>query len=330
MSVSEAKSDRLEPIEPIEFIAAHRLNTFGSGVARFNDIMAGHLGIPVIGFMDETLPLSGYPLLSFKVSEFSPVECDRLAEILDECSWRTRIFLHDWAATDLEERLVREADIVYCGNHEIHTQVNHMSARTEVLWSPGLILDDRRFHPTAISVFTFGMAHKLRNAAFIKLRELLEASGLPWAVYVSTANHENASLKDSQVVLDEVSELFPTGLFFLGNLSDVAVYNYLQDTTFFSAFFEGGVRANNGTVAAAMEHGAVVITNLDDSSPPEFVHMKNVIDINQTVELPSDPLVLKSIAVEAMHTARAHRWPQLIERIRPAEVEVDIADSLAE
>jgi hypothetical protein len=149
-------------------------------------------------------------------------------------------------------------------------------------------------------------------------------------VYVSTANHENASLKDSQVVLDEVSELFPTGLFFLGNLSDVAVYNYLQDTTFFSAFFEGGVRANNGTVAAAMEHGAVVITNLDDSSPPEFVHMKNVIDINQTVELPSDPLVLKSIAVEAMHTARAHRWPQLIERIRPAEVEVDIADSLAE
>ena len=66
---------------------------------------------------------------------------------------------------------------------------------------------------------------------FLRLRQLLEHSRLPWAVYVSSANHETASIRDAQIVFEEVNELFPSGLFFLGNLSDVAVYNYLQDTT---------------------------------------------------------------------------------------------------
>jgi len=163
-----------------------------------------------------------------------------------------------------------------------------------------LILDGRRFHPTAISVFTFGMAHKLHTEMFLRLRELLETSELSWAVYVSSANHETASIRDGEIVFQEVKKLFPSGLYFLGNLSDVAIYNYLQNTAFFAAFFEGGVRANNGTVAAAMEHGAVVITNLDRYSPPEYVHMENLIDINRCQRLPSDPMILKSIAAEAM------------------------------
>ncbi len=274
----------------------------------------------MIGLFDERLPLTGTPLLSFKVSEFSDVEREHLAEILARSSWRMRVFLHDWAGTKVEEQIVRDADVVYCGNHYVHDQVRELNPRQEILWSPGLILDDRRFHPTAISVFTFGMAHKLRTRMFLRLRELLERSGLAWAVYVSSANHETASIRDAQIVFEEMNELFPSGLFFLGNLSDVAVYNYLQDTTFFAAFFEGGVRANNGTVAAAMEHGAVVITNLDRYSPPEYVHMENLIDITQCDELPSDPMVLKSIAVNAMSTARERRWPQLIDRLRPAPV----------
>ena len=57
-----------------------------------------------------------------------------------------------------------------------------------------------------------------------------------------------------------------------------------------AAFFPSGVRANNGTVAAAMEHGAVVITNLDEFSPPEFVHMHNVVDINRCEELPLESM----------------------------------------
>ena len=267
---------------------------------------------------DEQTPTEGVALLSFKVSEFSDVERQNLATILDTVDWRTRVFLHDWAGTEVEEQMTRGADVVYCGNHEVRARVQQLNANVEDAWSPGLILDARPFHPTAISVFSFGMAHKVRAEQLGRLRELLERSGHSYAVYISSANHESASLRDTQSVYEAVNRLFPSGLFFLGNLSDVAVYNYLQQTTFFAAFFPKGVRANNGTVAAAMEHGAVVITNLDEFSPPEFVHMHNVIDINRCEELPLEPMTLKSIAVEAMRTARQRRFPQLAAMLRDA------------
>ena len=84
-------------------------------------------------------------------------------------------------------------------------------------------------------------------------------------------------------------EIFPRRLYFMGHLSDVAVYNQLLDTTFFAAFFRDGARANNTSLASAMEHGAVVITNLDEHSPPELRHMDNVIDIERCDELPDGP-----------------------------------------
>jgi hypothetical protein len=54
--------------------------------------------------------------------------------------------------------------------------------------------------------------------------------------------------------------------------------------------------------------------------------MRNLIDINQCDQLPSDPLVLKSIAVEAMSTARERRWPQLIKRLRSVDIPYPVAD----
>ena len=91
----------------------------------------------MVGLFDERLPLTGTPLLSFKVSEFSDVEREHLAEILTRASWRVRVFLHDWAGTEAEERIVRDADVVYCGNHYVHDQVRELNSRQEILWSPG-------------------------------------------------------------------------------------------------------------------------------------------------------------------------------------------------
>ena len=93
--LGRAKDDR--PLEPVEFIVSHRLNTFASGVARFNDILAEHLGVRVVGLFDERLRLTGTPLLSFKVTELSDVGRGHLAQILARSSWRMRVFLHDWA-----------------------------------------------------------------------------------------------------------------------------------------------------------------------------------------------------------------------------------------
>ena len=71
---------------------------------------------------------------------------------------------------------------------------------------------------------------------FRLLRDLLDASGRSYAVYVSAANHETSSLEDAQAVFEEMHGLFPS-LYFLGNLSDVAVHNQLRRSTYFAAFF---------------------------------------------------------------------------------------------
>jgi hypothetical protein len=159
------------------------------------------------------------------------------------------------------------------------------------------------------------MAHKIRVDMFRRLRELLDASGRSHVIYVSAANHETAHMRDAQLVFEEMHEIFPKTLYFLGNLSDVAVFNRLQQSTFFAAFFEHGVRANNTSVAAAMERGAVVLTNLDSYSPAEYRHLENVVDIEQTDELPLDPLVLKRISVRAMETGRSRGWDELVRKL---------------
>src|SRR5690606_15998910 len=85
---------------------------------------------------------------------------------------------------------------------------------------------------------------------------------------------------------EELQAIFNGQVYFMGYLSDTAVFNHLIDSTYLAAFFEKGLRANNTTVNAAMECGAAVITNLDEHSPAGLVHMKNVIDINRCDALP--------------------------------------------
>ena len=138
-----------------------------------------------------------------------------------------------------------------------------------------------------MKVFTFGMAHKIRVPLYRRLRDLLEATGKSYSVYVSTALHENTSFDGSFVVrFEELQSIFNGQVYFMGYLSDTAVFNHLVDCTFLAAFFEKGLRANNTTVNAAMECGCAVITNLDEHSPAGLTHMRNVIDINLCDRLP--------------------------------------------
>ena len=134
---------------------------------------------------------------------------------------------------------MRGAAIVWCGNDEVRTKVGSLNGRLESAWAPGLIFDERPFPDAEISVFSFGMAHKVRTDLFRRLRDLLELSGRSYALYMSNASHETATLEDEQVVFDEMRAIFPAALYFLGHISDVAVYNYLRATTFYAAFFRG-------------------------------------------------------------------------------------------
>jgi hypothetical protein len=306
------------PGKPIDVVVGHHTNPFTSGVARFNELLAKHLDVPVLRVTDPTWKNYERPLLSFKPAELNPRE----ATIFDEDLARIagtkplQLFLHDFRHLPVEERLCRVAERIFCGNDETAIIARRFNQAIHTLWAPGLILDTREFEPTELSVFSFGMAHKVQTHMFRRLREMLEQSGRSYSLYVSNANHETASLGDAQLVFEQMTKIFPRALYFLGNLSDVAVFNYLLTTTFFAAFFPGGARANNTSIGAAMEHGAVVITNLDEYSPSYFHHMDNVIDICRSDQLPSDPLVLKKLSVRAIETARIHSWDELVSEMR--------------
>jgi hypothetical protein len=302
-------------------VVSHHLNPFTSGVARFNQVLARELGVPVLGLFDEGVDALNAPLLSFKVSELDPGEVAALEERAERLAegGGFQLFLHEYRGLPLERRLVEAAARVWCGNGEIAAQVGPLTQRVHTVWAPGLIADTRRYEPSATSVFSFGMAHKLRTDEFVRLRALLEASGRSYTVSISNANHETATMDDAQLLYDEMQEVFGSRLYFLGNLSDVAVFNHLVSATFFAAFFRAGARANNTSIASAMEHGAVVITNLDEHSPPYLRHMDNVIDVERATELPSDPLVLRRIGVRAMETARELTWPKLVDAMRSAD-----------
>lgn len=296
---------------PIDSVVTHHQDGFRSGVARFNELLAQHLGVPLVAL--DGLASTTCPLLSFKVGELGPDRSLVEAYIREPRSWE--LFLHSYDDLPLERELVAGAQRVNCGNQEIEARVASLAKSHQTVWTPGLLLDDRRYRPAEISVFSFGMAHKIRTDMFRRLRSLLDVSGRSYVVYVSAANHETASLKDAEVVFEEMHAIFPDRLYFLGNLSDVAVSNYLRDSTFFAAFFQGGVRANNTSVASALERGSVVITNLDEFSPPELIHMETVIDIERCEQLPEDPLVLRRLGVRAMEIGRERSWEGLQTRL---------------
>jgi hypothetical protein len=302
----------------LDAVVTYHTDAFASGVVRFNEILAERLGVPLLHVLDPRLGSMERPLFSFKVSEVAPDRRGEIEATLDRHEWRLELFLHDWSDLPLERMLLGAAQRVWCGNAEIAERLRHAHPCVEPAWTPGLLLDRRPYQPAEISVFSFGMAHKIRTDMFRRLRDLLEASGQSYSVYVSSANHETKSMSDAESVFEEMSRIFTRGLYFMGNLSDVAVYNHLRQTTFFAAFFAKGARANNTSLAAAMEQGCVIITNLDEFSPPELVHMDTVIEIDQASALPTDPMVLKRLSLRAMEVARERSWTALVDRIGTA------------
>jgi hypothetical protein len=302
----------------IDCIAGYHLNPWTCGIAKFNAILAKHLGVPVVGISDLSLGARRQPLLSIKISEFTSADAADLDawSLANEGSFE--LFLHAFDGTAVETRLVASASRVYCGNAELYRDLRPVRPDIQELFCPGTILNPQRFQATELSVFTFGMAHKIRVPLYRRLRDLLDATGRSYSVYVSTALHENTSFDGSFVVrFEELQSIFNGQVYFMGYLSDTAVYNHLMDCTFLAAFFEKGLRANNTTVNAAMESGCAVITNLDEHSPAGLVHMTNVLDINLCDALP-DLDATQRIGTAARQTAHAeYGWDRLVAQLRP-------------
>jgi hypothetical protein len=303
----------------IDCIAGYHLNPWTCGIAKFNMLLARHLGgLPVVGIGSEGLARHQNPLLSLKLSEFTAGDARALDEWVAAHVGRFELFLHAFDGTPIESHLLQAATRVYCGNRELSRTLSPARPDIVELFCPGTLLDPQRFQRTELSVFTFGMAHKIRVPLYRRLRDLLEATGRSYSVYVSTALHENTSFDESFVVrFTELQSIFNGQVYFMGYLSDTAVFNQLVDCTFLAAFFEKGLRANNTSVNAAMECGCAVITNLDEDSPRGLVHMTNVIDINRCERLPDFDEAAK-IGRAARDVAHGeYGWDQLVAQLRP-------------
>jgi len=302
----------------IDCIAGYHLNPWTCGIAKFNAILARRLDLPVVRIGSAELSSYRRPLLSLKMNEFSAEDALALDTWIERNSGEFELFLHAFDNTALEKRMLAAAARVACGNRELFEQLR--PARTDIVESfcPGTLLNPQRFDDTELKVFTFGMAHKIRVPLYRRLRDLLDATGKTYSVFVSTALHENTSFDDSFVVrFEELQSIFNGQVYFMGYLSDTAVFNHLVDCNFLAAFFEKGLRANNTTVNAAMEVGCAVITNLDQYSPAGLAHMKNVIDINRCERLP-DPAQAETIGRAARDIAHAdYGWDQLVAQLRP-------------
>ena len=142
--------------------------------------------------------------------------------------------------------MVAEADVVYVGNAEIANRLRPLRADVVEAWCPGILFDAKPFEPAELSVFTFGMAHKVRGEYYRKLDQLLQQTGKSYCLYLSTALHEGISIETAfDAALKNIRDGFSGPVYFLGFLSDAAVLHYLRTTTYFAAFFPTGVRANN-------------------------------------------------------------------------------------
>jgi hypothetical protein len=299
-------------------IAGYHLNPWTCGIAKFNTILGRKISLPVVGIGSSEISQYRMPLLSLKMSEFTPEDARVLDAWAEGHQGGYEIFLHAFDGTPLEQRLIAGASRVYIGNRELSAQLAPLRPDAVELFCPGTLLNPQRFQRTELSVFTFGMAHKIRVPLYRRLHDLLEATGQSYSVYVSTALHENTSFDGSFVVRFEELQAIFTNIYFMGYLSDTAVFNHLVDCTFLAAFFEKGLRANNTSVNAAMECGCAVITNLDEHSPAGLVHMKNVIDINACDRLPGDQQAA-AIGRAAREIAHAdYGWDQLVAQLRPA------------
>ena len=309
----------------MDCILGYHLNPLACGIAKFNLALANELGVPVLSLFDPSAASARRPLLSIKLSEFTYNHGRDLERFLDErpATQSLRLFLHAYDETELEKRMIAEAEIVYAGNAELAARLRQLRPDVVEAWCPGILIDAEPFVKTELSVFTFGMAHKVRGEYYRKLDELLKRTGKSYSLYLSTALHEGTSIETAfDAAVKNIRDAFSGPVYFLGFLSDAAVLHYLQNTTYFAAFFPHGVRANNTSVNSAMNAGAVVVTNLDDGSPSGYRHMHSVIDVTTCSELPTDGGILTGIGCNARAEAKLLSWDALAERLVSSDQKV--------
>lgn len=277
----------------VDAVLSYHADPISCGVTRFSQQLAQRLGVPWAQFTPFSRLSWQHPLVSIKPSEFT-----------SGIYWPARFdaFFHEYHGGYEFDR--DQTPRVFAASAAIAEQIRPERPDVIPAWCPSLVEAQPR---EPITVLSFGMAHKIRTDLYATLKEKLDATGEPYVVYVSAALHEGTSFSDAAQSFETLRKLFGPNFVFLGTLSDEAMVDRLRTCTYVAAFFEHGLRENNTSVMAALEHGARVLTNWDDRTGELLRAM--------TLDVTKYPLPL---TLQKSRLRHHYGWDKLVELIRHA------------
>jgi len=191
------------------------------------------------------------------------------------------LFLHG-VPRPCDEALVKHATRIFVGSAAIHAAVVGLRPDVVSVGLPSLL--ERRRPSDPLTLFSFGMAHKVNRVWFEKVRDLLGSR--PYTVDLSVGVHEgqpwSEAIQQSTALLEDI---FGDRARLLGSLTDHAIRRQLRTADWVLLFYPEGLRDNNTTFWAAVHERARILTNLDTLSPdvPE-----GIVDITTLDDWPDD------------------------------------------
>ena len=279
----------MKNVNNYQSVLTYHTNTFGCGVAKFNNILAKKINCDVKQIFSK-INLKDKFLLSLKISEFDNKDIYKLNRLINELR-NFDIFFHDFSNLLVERKIIQKSSKIICGNKEIAEKILKLNkkykAKIESLWSPSTIKVQQKIKKK-INLLSFGMSHKVQITKFKKLKLLLDKRYKNnYCLKISLALHEYKSFDDEYIKpYNLIKKIFGKNLLFLGFASDEYLSQELRQCDYFVAFFEKGLRDNNSSVAAAVEHNCKIITNLDKNSPKFYFDNLNVINIDKVKKFP--------------------------------------------
>jgi hypothetical protein len=305
-------------VKPTVILTSHT-NPYLSGVAKFNQILAGKYDIPCEPLHSYEAVRKGKALLSVKLLSdrcLNEQEAEKLVRYFLNKKIKFDIFFHSFSGLRAEVILLSACRKVFCGNREILHSLEGYRKKMVECWCPGLIDFSSVLRESRFNIFSFGMAHKIQTDYYYKLWQLMEKSKIDYSLWISTAFHEKAHFGDFSLVSKQLMGIFKKRLQFLGFLSDEAVSYFVKKSQLFIAFFEKGVRSNNTSVLAALRKGCPVLTNTDEYSPVWMKHGDNMLDIHQVRFTDLQKEKLEGIALRAQGDCKRYAdWNALVRLI---------------
>jgi hypothetical protein len=283
-----------------KYVISYHTNTWGCGIARFNELLAGELESEIMSFGELcTRKPTEKILVSISLKEFSELDKRNFQELMQQLQKQIDfdLLLHSLDESDLEKILIIKSNQVFSLNEEISHKLHELGISSSTLFTPSLFKADmsaNEIEENTFKLITFGMAHKIELDLVKNLIRNVKECGLNPKIYLSTALHVGEQpLDDLNRTIQEIEERLKIEINFLGFLSDAALSKSIQESDALFRFFNPAVRANSTSIMAGMSLGIPTFTNIDNFSPKWLQHNHNFFDISKLNGKLSEELLLK-------------------------------------